>query len=100
MASRIYPRSPDLSERALEAETLLNRYPDLTRTELSTLIRSFVHLPLLDYGLLAADEQLGPKLDAFHRDHGHELRAPVGGLMWAMLVPAAIALGVLVWAVA
>jgi hypothetical protein len=99
MASRIYPRSPNLSDRALEAETLLNRYPDLSRAELSTLIRSFAQLPLLDYGLLAADERLGPKLEAFSNDHEHELRAPVSGLVWAMMVPAALALGVLVWAI-
>ena len=95
MASQHYSRSRELSEGAVKAEALLNRYPDLSEQELASLIRTFAHLPLLDFGLMAADERLGEKLDAFYRDHGYKLRPPVSGVIWAMGVPAVIALGVL-----
>ena len=100
MANQQFSRSLDLSDRALEAETLLNRYPNLTEAELSTLIRTLTKLPLLDFGLMAADERMGQKLDEFYREHGHELRSPVFGLTWALAFPAALALGLLYWAVA
>ena len=98
MATQHYSRSRELSDGALEAEALLIRYPDLSEQELATLIRTFSHLPLLDFGLMAADERLGAKLDAFYRDHGEKLRPPVSGVIWAMGVPAVIVLGLIYWA--
>lgn len=100
MATQTYARSPDLSDSALQAETLLNRYPDLTEQELASLIRTFASLPLLDFGLLAADERLGEKLDAFYRDHGDKLRTTPFGLMWSVAIPAVLAFALLLWLVA
>lgn len=100
MATQHYSRSRELSEGAVKAEALLNRYPDLSEQELAHLIRTFAHLPLLDFGLMAADERLGEKLDEFYRDHGDKLRPPLSGVAWAMAVPAVIAIGLLYWVVA
>jgi hypothetical protein len=100
MASQHYSRSRELSKGAVKAEALLNRYPDLSEQELASLIRTFAHLPLLDFGLMAADERLGEKLDEFYRDHGDKLRAPLSGLSWAISLLAVLAIVLLVWAVA
>ncbi|MBT2133651.1 hypothetical protein KK137_04825 [Croceibacterium sp. LX-88] len=90
MATQHFSRSRALSEGAAEAETLLNRYPEISEQELDTMIRTFTHLPLLDFGLLAADERLGGKLDAFYADHGDKLRPPLSGMVWAIAVPVLI----------
>lgn len=100
MASQYYSRSRGLSHNAAKAETLLNRYPDVSEEELATLIQCFARFPLLDFGVIAADERLGIKLDAFYRDHGDKLRPPMTDVMWALTVPAVIAIAVLFyWAV-
>lgn len=100
MASQYYSRSRELSHSAARVETLLNRYPDVSETELETLIRSFARFPLLDFGILAADVKLGTKLDAFYRDHADKLRPPIADVMWALAVPAVIAIAVVFyWAV-
>ena len=100
MASQHYSRSRALSKGAAKAETLLSRYPDLTEKELASLIRKFQNLPLLDFGLLAADERLGDKLDEFYRDHGDKLRPPLSGLSWAMALLVVLAIILLAWSVA
>jgi len=97
MASQHYLRSRGLSEDAARAESLLNRYPDLSEQELASLIRRFKNLPLLDFGLLAADRQLGDRLDAFYRDHGDKLRAPLSGLAWTMSFLLVLAIVLFVW---
>lgn len=94
MASQSYFRSRGLSDEAAKVEALLYRYPDITKQELSILIRTFAYLPLLDFGLLAADERLGAKLDAFYADHGDKLRPPVSWMKWVVAV--AFAIGVIV----
>ena len=100
MASQLYSRSRGLSQGAAEAQTLLKRYPDLTEQELASLIRQFKNLPLLDFGLMSADERLGDRLDEFYRDHGDKLRAPLSGLAWAVSLLAVVAIVLLAWAVA
>jgi hypothetical protein len=100
MASQHYLRSRGLSETAAKAESLLNRYPDLSEQELASLIRKFKNLPLLDFGLLAADQQLGDKLDEFYRDHRDKLRAPLSGLSWTMALFVVLAIVLFVWNVA
>ena len=100
MASQYYSQFREPSGNAATAERLLSRYPNLSEQELASLIHTFTHLPVLDLGIMAEDEELGDKLAAFNRDHGRELSAPVSGLMWAMAVPAAIAIGVLILALA
>lgn len=73
MASIPHSRSHGLSEDAQLAHSLLERYPDLSDQELADLIGAFKRFPLLDLGILAADEQLAEKLAAFHTDHGGKL---------------------------
>jgi hypothetical protein len=90
MASQSYVRPRALSESAATAERLLYRYPDISEGELASLMRTFANLPLLDFGLLAADERLGAKLDAFYADHGDKLRPPLMGVAWAVAVPVLI----------
>lgn len=99
MASRDPSRSRALSPTAAEAETLLARYPDISEEELESLIRKFQHLPLLDFGLLAADERLGRKLDEFYHDHGDKLRPPLWGISLTMAILSATAIVLLAWAV-
>ena len=84
MASQPYFRSRGLSPRAARAEALLYRYPEISEQELADLIRTFANLPLLDFGLFAADQRLGAKLDAFYADHGEKLR-PSLPLTWSMI---------------
>ena len=69
--------SRGLSEEAAQAEVLLARYPHISELEVADLIRAFSRLPLLDFGLVAADDRLGPQLDAFYADHGEKLRTPL-----------------------
>jgi len=99
VATQLSPRSRPLSEAALTVESLLSRYPALDARELDTLIETFPRLAILDVGLLSADDRLGPRLDAFQRDHRKRLKPPLGTRMavWAMLaaLPVAAATGVL-----
>ena len=87
MASLHYSRSRALSDDAVRAETLLVRYPDLSEQELADLLRTFARLPLLDFGLIAADRRLGAHLDSFYDDHGHRLWPPLSKWAWAVAVP-------------
>ena len=68
MASQPYFRARGLSQDAEQAQALLYRYQDITERELAVLVRTFANLPLLDFGLLAADQRLGAQLDAFYAD--------------------------------
>ena len=100
MASQSYFRAHALSDEAEHAQALLQRYPDLSEAEVGVLIRTFAGLPLLDFGLMAADEQLSDKLEAFYADHGETLRPTVWESTWAIAVPALIVVTVLIyWAV-
>ncbi len=97
MATRYYSRSRQKSGLALEAETLLIRYPNLSEQELARLIDILPHLPILDMGLMTADDRLSEKLATFNRHHGDKLRAPVSALMWFLAFPTIAAIGVLWW---
>ena len=102
MASRPYPeiysRSRPPSALTVKFEALLSRYPDLSERELATLIETFPYLRVLDVGLMTADARLASKLEAFHRDHGRTITAPLGKLLVFLTVPALVAAGVLWWA--
>lgn len=100
MATQFYSRSREPSEMAVKAEALLSRYPDLDEQELADLIHMFPYLPILDVGLMTADDRLSEKLEAFHRDHGHKIRAPVSSLMLFLIFPAMLAIGTLWWLLA
>ncbi len=102
MASRPYPevysRSRPPSALTVKFEALLSRYPDLSERELATLIETFPYLRVLDVGLMTADARLAGKLEAFHRDHGREVKAPLNRMLAFLIVPAFVAAGVLWWA--
>lgn len=85
--------SGKLSDDATHAEGLLARYPHISEQELADLVRAFSRLPLLDFGLVAADDRLGAKLETFYADHGEKLRTPRHHLA---LVFASLALIILV----
>ncbi len=92
-----YSRSRQPSATALRVETLLSRYPDLREQELAELIDLFPFLPMLDLGLMTADDQLSEKLAEFQRDHGKKLKAPISGLMLFLAFPAMVVIGTLWW---
>lgn len=97
MATQIHDRSRPPSETTVTAEALLMRYPNLSEEELATLINLFPYIRILDLGLMTADDRLAKKLDAFHRDHGNRLTAPISSLIAFLAVPAIIILGGFLW---
>ena len=98
MATQYLSRSRQPAAIALRAETLINRYPNLSEAELAELINLMRRLPILDFGLMAADDQLAGKMEAFHQDHGDRLGPSLVSAVTFFAVPAIIALGVIVWA--
>ena len=91
MASQSYFGPHGIPLEAVDTPSLLRRYPDITDRELTTLIRKFKHLPLLDFGLLSADKKLGEKMDQFYADHRDDLNPTLSLGEWA--VTTAIILG-------
>ena len=71
--STVYDRARPRSQTALRAEYLLSRYPNLSEQELTELINLFPHVNMVARGLMAADDHMGSKVEAFHRDHGAKL---------------------------
>ena len=85
---------PQLSAEAAEVAGLLRRYPDLAPAETARLIRRFRALPIQDVAVIATDEQLRPRLDAFRRGcrgaFGAPLRHdPVSAIPGALILAAA-----------
>ena len=71
-----------------EVHDLVSRFPHLSEEELNRLIDLYPRLPILEAGLLTADEHLAPKLDAFCEQHGHRIRMPLSHLSVIFAVPA------------
>ena len=59
-----------------EASTLLGQYPDLTREEVDRLIAIHPRLPMLHLALMASDEVLAPRLEAFQKKYRRRIRTP------------------------
>lgn len=101
MASQYYSRSRPPSDMGLKAESLMSRYPDITARELDTLIEIFPRLPILDAGMMAADDRLSANVAAFHKAHGAKLVSPKAtliGFTFAFLVlPVATTIALLWW---
>ena len=85
--------------KAQEAAALLQRYPNLSETELARLINIYRNLTALDVALMMSDDALSPKLDRFSEDNRSKIRAPFR--QYAMLLGLAL-VGVIVtlWALA
>jgi hypothetical protein len=75
----VYDRARPRSDTTLRAEELLSRYPNLKEEELAELINLFPHLNMIARGLMAADERLGAKVEAFYTEHGDRLDGGLGG---------------------
>lgn len=97
MATQAFLRSREPSAIAARAEILLNRYPNLSEAELAELINLMHRLPVLDLGLMTADDRLSDRLDAFHRDHGDKLGPSLVSMTAFLVVPTALFLGTVWW---
>jgi len=100
MATRYTSRARPRSHATLKAEALLVRYPDLSEQELTSLIEIFPTLPILDRGLMTADERLARNLAAFDRDHGSKLHGSGTTLLWMLAFPATVAITAIWWLLA
>ncbi len=98
MATQVYTRSRQPSQTTLRAQALLGRYPNVSEREIAELINLLPYVPMLDYGLMTADDRLSGKLAGFHQDHGHKLKVSRASLMLFMAFPAMVAIGALWWA--
>ena len=98
MTTQYFPRSRERSVIAQRTEALVSRYPNLSETELAELINLMSDLPILDFGLMTADDDLAAKMGAFQRDHGVKVGSQLVGAIAVLAVPAIITLGVLWWA--
>ena len=90
MPTQVHERSRPPSETTVKAEALLMRYPNLSETELATLINLFPNIRILDLGLMTSDDRLAPKLDAFRRDHRKQLKTPISSVIAFLAVPAIV----------
>lgn len=91
MASQSFFSPRALSAHSTKVHELLYRYPDISDEKLTVLVRHFRNLPLLDFGLLAADARLGAKMEAFYADHGDRLRSALSLADWTLVVALAVA---------
>ena len=98
MATQYFSRSRQPSAIALRAEALINRYPNLSEVELAELINLMPRLPMLEFGLMTADDQLAGKMEAFHRDHRDKLGPSLASAVTFLAVPSIVALGLVWWA--
>lgn len=90
MATQFLPQPREPSVIAARAEALLHRYPNLSEAELAELINLMPSVPILDFGLMTADPAMSTRLDAFYREHGRRIRAPIAPLVIFLLVPLAV----------
>ena len=90
-------RSRTPSTLTLKVETLLKRCPNLSEDELADLIEMVPFVPVLDTALMAADEELSQRFEAFHRDHGHKLKPKLPTLAATLLFPAMFLIWLLWW---
>ncbi|HVU30794.1 MAG TPA: hypothetical protein VHE36_10375 [Sphingomicrobium sp.] len=80
--------NPQASLTREEAADLLRRYPDVSQDETKLIITFLRKGRHLDVGMLTADEDLKPYVEAFMADHKKELRV---GFVEGTAVVAAIA---------
>lgn len=81
----------------MRAEHLLGRYPALSEQELAELVNLFPHLNMVTRGLMAADDRMGARVEAFYRDHGGKLDAGVGGRASLLLFGALLTFSAAWW---
>ena len=81
---------------AEQATELVERYPNLTSDEVDTLVAIYPLLPPLHLALMASDDDLAPRLEAFREAHRRRIRTPFRQYM-PFLIPVLIMAVVLVW---
>ncbi|HEY1144417.1 MAG TPA: hypothetical protein VGE68_10370 [Sphingomicrobium sp.] len=62
------------------------------------MVSIYPHLPMLHVALLTSDDDLGPRLEEFRKNHGKRLRTPFRQFA-GFLLPMAILLVVLCWSI-
>jgi len=98
VTTQYFSRSRQASALALRAEALIKRYPNLSEVETAELINLMPRLPMVDYGLITADDQLADRMEAFHRDHGDKLGPSLASTVTFLAIPSMVVLGLVVWA--
>ena len=92
------PPQPAAPRPLDEARGLIERYPNLSETDLARLINLYRELPALDMALMLSDEQLAPRLDRFSADHRSKIRTPFRHYA-ALVAYAIVGLAVVAWAI-
>jgi hypothetical protein len=69
---------------ASEGTALVQRYPKLSKDEVDRLVRLIPRMPMLHLAMIASDDDLAPRLEAFQKDHGHRIQTPVRRLAQAL----------------
>ena len=85
----------DLAE---EATGLVERYPHLQSAEVERLVAIYPRLPMLHLALMASDEKLAPRLEAFQKKHRRRIRTPFRQYA-AFLIPILLLAIIIVWTV-
>lgn len=81
-----------------QASALVRRYPNLSESELAELIDLHRRLSALDYALMLSDEEIGPKLHRFSKEHRRATRKPFRQYA-ALIVYALLAVVAVGWSV-
>ena len=87
------PRRPAVEESA----ELIDRYPNLSETELARLINLYRGFSALDSALIISDRSLGFKFDRFCADHRSKLGAPFRQYA-ALILYGVLTIGAVIWA--
>ncbi len=86
MNTHYYCHGRPLSDVGQKAELLLQRYPSISERELDQLIEIFPRLPILDLGLITADDRISAKVAEFHQAHKARLKTPKAALIVQILI--------------
>lgn len=81
-----------------EANELVGKYPDLTADEVERLIAIHPRLPMLHLALMASDEELAPRLEAFQKRHRRRIRTPFRQYA-SFLIPIAMLAVITIWSI-
>ena len=77
------------TDREQKAAELMQRYPDLSESELAQLIANFRELSPVELAMMASKEELTPHLEQFRREQKSKIRTPFR--QYAVLVVIAVA---------
>jgi hypothetical protein len=80
---------------------LLKGYPELAHHQVHELVSLYPHLTIVEIALLASDEGVAARFDAFYRDHvsGPRWSWRTGGAMLLLAIAGCAAIATSVWLV-